>query len=55
MSRQNTTQQALQRLRKARLNAPPRTSAEAYAQMDRMLAAQKMSGATSSSGPRVKN
>ena len=43
--------QALEKLRQTRLSSPPRTSAQAYAQMDRSLAAQKSSGSSSKNGP----
>lgn len=37
----STQKQALEKLRQTRLSSPRVTSAQAYAQMDRLLAAQK--------------
>ena len=46
----STQKRALEKLKQVRLNSPPRTSAQAYAQMDRSLAARRNSGSVSNSG-----
>ena len=47
-------QKALERLKQVRSNGRPRTCAQAYAQMDRLLSAQRKSGASSATGRPVK-